>query len=99
MGTRLELDTILRGLVANLYFQPPSSITLKYPCIIYARDYSFSEYGDNMPYSTHRRYLITVIDKNPDTVIPDKVEALPMCVFDRYFTADNLNHYTFKLYS
>jgi len=45
-----------------------------------------------------KRYQVTVIDADPDSIIPEKIEALPMCTFDRQFTADNLYHDVFSLY-
>jgi hypothetical protein len=57
-----------------------------------------SEWADGQPYKRGNRYLVTVIDRNPDSLIPDKVAALPMCVYDRFYTADNLNHNVFKLF-
>jgi hypothetical protein len=39
-----------------------------------------------------------VIDRNPDSELPDKVIELPLCKFDRFYTADNLNHTVFTLF-
>lgn len=100
MGQRLALQTLLEELISpgNVYFQPPSNIQLTYPCIIYARNYANTQFGDNIPYKIVKRYQITIIDRDPDSVLPDKISALPMCLFDRYFVTDNLNHYTYNLY-
>jgi hypothetical protein len=100
MGTRLELQQILVGLLGsdNVYFQPPPSIKMVYPCIMYKRDYAETKFSGNKPYFHQTRYLVTVIDKNPDSLIPDKIAKLPMCLFDRFYTADNLNHNVYKLF-
>lgn len=100
MGTRLGLQQTLIGLLGsnNVYFQPPPSIQMNYPCIIYRRDYAETIFSDNKPYFLQTRYLVTVVDKNPDSLIPDKVAKLPMCLFDRFYTADNLNHTAYKLF-
>lgn len=97
---RSELHTILKNLLGsnNVYFQPPQNIQLQYPCIIYKRDYAKTEFADNQPYEHTKRYQITVIDRNPDSTIPDKVAALPMCLFNRYFAADDLNHDVFNIF-
>jgi hypothetical protein len=39
-----------------------------------------------------------IIDQDPDSAIPPKVAALPMCLFNRFYTADNLNHDVYNLY-
>lgn len=83
---------------SNVYFQPPSNVSMKYPCIVYRRDYAKAEFADNEPYKHRKRYQVTVIDPNPDSDIPDKVAKLPMCSFDRFFTADNLNHDIYNLF-
>lgn len=100
MGRRLDLQALLEGLLGseNVYFQPPSNLQMKYPCIIYARDNAKTEFADNKPYSYAKRYQVTVIDRNPDTDIPDKIAALPLSNLNRVFTAGNLHHYVFNLY-
>lgn len=98
MASRLDLQVLLETLIENVYFQPPVNIQMQYPCIVYRRDDSRSEYADNRPYARTKRYQITVIDRNPDSDLSDKVEELPFCSFDRYFPADNLNHYVFNLF-
>lgn len=100
MAPRLELQEKLVALLEsdNVYFQPPASVQMKYPCIVYTRDFVLTTWANDKPYNREVRYLVTVIDRNPDSVIPDKVGALPKCVFDRFYTADNLNHNVFKLF-
>ena len=73
-------------------------MSMNYPCIVYSRDYSSTQYADNSPYRRMKRYQVTVIDRNPDSEIPDRVENLQYCSFQRHFTANNLNHDIFQLY-
>lgn len=100
MAQRLELQALLESLLGsrNVYFQPPPSIQMKYPAIVYERDRLEIEHASNKPYKHEKRYQITVIDSDPDSDIPMKVAVLPKCSFDRFFTADNLNHNVFNLY-
>lgn len=100
MAPRLELQALLVNLLgsSNVYFQPPPSINLKYPCIIYKRDLIEMEHADNLPYKNKKRYQIMVIDPNPDSIIHEKVAQLPMCSYDRFYTTDNLNHDVFNLF-
>ena len=100
MAPRLQLQSLLEGLLGSdaVYFQPPATVGLIYPCIIYKRDFAQTDFADNKPYSRKLRYQVTVIDKNPDSDLPEKVAALPMCIFDRFYTADNLNHDVFNLF-
>lgn len=98
--TRIELQEKLEELLGseNVYFQPPETLKMKYPCIVYKRNGGDSDYADDYPYSYRFRYSVTVIDRNPDSLIPGKIASLPMCRIDRHFTADNLNHDVFILY-
>lgn len=100
MGDRTDLQALLETLLGSdaVYFQPPPSVRMVYPCIIYERNYVKTAFADNNPYSVEKRYSVTVIDKNPDSVIPEKIAALPKCAFDRHYTADYLNHDVFTLY-
>lgn len=100
MGQRLELQTLLEGVLGteNVYFQPPSNVQIKYPCIVYARDNAKSEFADNSPYRYTKRYQVTVISRDPDTLVPDDVAQLPLSNLNRIFTADNLHHYVYNLY-
>ena len=98
MAPRLQLHDILKAITDNVYFQPPENITLEYPCIIYQRDYAETMFADDIPYNFTLRYVVTVIDRDPDSDIPGKVASLPMCLFNRFFTADNLNHDVYRVY-
>jgi len=95
---RLDLQEILVGITPNVYFQPPANTQLEFPCIVYSRSAIRTEFADNSPYARKKRYQVTVIDENPDSTIPDDVGALPMCSFERFFTADKVNHDVFSLF-
>lgn len=100
MSRRLELHQILVDLLGsgNVYFQPPASVQMKYPCIVYGRIGLESKYANNILYIHKKRYQVTVVDKNPDSIIPGKVLNLPLCKFDRHYNADSLNHDVYTLY-
>lgn len=71
---------------------------MSYPCIVYQRYNALTLFADNVPFRHTKRYQVTVIDSDPDSPIPDKVAALPMCLRNRFFVANNLNHDVFNLY-
>lgn len=97
---RLELQSILEEILGsrNVYFQPPASFVMKYPCIVYERSDIKPTRADNFNYLKQNRYLVTAIDKDPDSAIPDRLMDLPYCSFNRHFVSDNLNHDVFILY-
>lgn len=71
---------------------------MEYPCIVYRRDDVLTEHGNNQPYAQFKRYMVTVIDRDPDSPIPDRVGALPLTRFDRFYTADHLNHDVYQIF-
>jgi IS30 family transposase len=98
--SRLELDRILRNILGsnNVYFQPPASVKMKYDAIVYELDDISARHADNIPYLTNRRYRVTLITKNPDNNLSDEIAMLPLTQFNRFYTADNLNHYVYIMY-
>jgi hypothetical protein len=100
MGTRVQLQTILEDILGsrNVYFQPPENFNLLYPCIIYKRNNILTSFADDQPYNHKTQYSITVIDRDPDSEIPVKISKLPMCKFERHYSAENLNHDVYNIY-
>lgn len=100
MGTRLEFHEVLVGLLGsrNVYYQPPESVRMKYPAIVYELDEIEARYADNLRYRNLNRYRVTIIDSDPDSGLPEKITTLPLCRFQRHYTSDNLHHFTFQIY-
>lgn len=98
--TRLDLQAVLEEVLGsrNVYYQPPASVRMKYPAIVYLRDDIDHLPADNLPYLRYHAYQVIVIDPNPDSVHVENVSKLPRCRFERHYTADNLNHDVFTLY-
>lgn len=100
MARRDDLHALLVATLGSnhVYFQPPPSIQMMYPCIVYQKSDVRALHANDKPYNRRKRYQVTVIDRNPDSEIPDRVGALPTCSFDRAFTADDLNHDVFDIF-
>lgn len=100
MNRRLILHNELIKLLGstNVYYQPPASVLMKYPCIRYELAGESVRHADNSKYLKHKRYTLTIIDKNPDSEIPDRVDKLKLCSFDRPYSKDGLNHWVYTLY-
>lgn len=97
---RLELHSIFVTILGsrNVYFQPPSTIKMKYPCIIYNRSNANTTHANDRLYNLQQGYQVIIIDPNPDSEIPSEIAKLPYCRFDRHYTADNLNHDVYTIY-
>mgnify|MGYP006913124088 CR=1 FL=1 len=100
MASRLDLQTELEALLGsrNVYYQPPASVRMNYPAIVYSRSNIENRHADNRVYMQAYFYEVVVIDEDPDSEIVERVSQLPSCRFDRHYTSDNLNHDVFTLY-
>ena len=101
MANRLDLHKELCELIGstNVYFQPPASLSMKYPCVKYSLSRIDVLHADDRNYKNIRQYTVTVIDRNPDSELPDLImNHFRMCSFDRAYPADNLNHTVLTLY-
>lgn len=100
MGKRLDLHKKLKEVLGSnsVFFQPPSTVKMSYPCIIYKIDASSEKFADNILYHNMRRYLVTIVDQDPDSNIPNKLLDFRYCSFVNHITVDNLNHFIYSLY-
>lgn len=100
MNNRIKLHELLCEALGSrqVYFQPPESVKMKYPAIVYSRNRIDNEHADDGVYIQSPSYSITVIDKNPDSEIVENISLLPRCRFDRHYISDNLNHDVFTVY-
>jgi hypothetical protein len=100
MDRRLKLQEILTNILGsnNVYFQPPATIKLSYPCIIYRRSDIEQKYADNRTYNSMVRYSLILIGRSPENDLVNKILELPDCSYDRFYTADGLNHDSFTLF-
>lgn len=100
MASRLELQTKLEELLGsrNVYYQPPESLKMEYPAIVYSKSKIESRYADDVRYSSFTLYEITVIDRKPDNPVIQKILDLPLSSFERHYVADNLNQDKINLY-
>lgn len=98
MGTRLELHNEILKMIPNAYFQPPSNLQLKYPCIVYRKVPSWKEYGNNNIYIKKQGYQLTLIETNPDSPVADEIEEhFDYCSITQNYVVDSLHHTTINL--
>lgn len=95
-----ELQALFEGILGTekAYFQPPPNVQMEYPAIVYHRDRADTKFAGNVPYLITSRYQVMYISQSPINEIRDAIAALPMCTFDRFYTAKNLNHDVYNLY-
>lgn len=100
MSNRTNLQATLERILGsrNVYYQPPETVKISYPAIVYMKDDIDSKYANDKKYLNTKRYEIIVIDKKPDNEAVDKILELPLSSFDRHYTSDNLHHDVITLY-
>lgn len=101
MASRLNLQTIFEDILGshNVYYQPPQSVQMRYPAIVYSRRSIESMHANDGGYRHMPSYEVILIDRNPDSEFVDKLLQLPYCSYDRHYEANNLNHDVFVIYN
>ena len=105
MASRLSLHEDLKTLLgsSNVYYQPPESLKIKYPCFIYRLSSANVTPADNNIYLYTRQYHLTFITKDPDSELIDEIpkffaKKFKGCRMSAHFTSDNLNHYNYTIH-
>lgn len=97
-----ELERYFDGLVDNpsehVSFQPDEKSQIKYPHIVYIRDPAYTVKADNITFLRRDKYVMTYIDRKPDSLVFDELEKRPYCSHRASFVEDGLNHSVFDLY-
>lgn len=98
MELQLELEDLLG--TENVYFQPGSSVRMKYPCFVFNRTTAFQPKADDKTYLFRPGYEVTYINRDePDPEILERVSRrFYNCRYNRHYIADNLHHDTFTIY-
>ncbi len=101
MDSRIELQTNLEAVLGsrNVYFQPPESLKMQYPAIVYELVDIMTDKANNKNYIRNHRYTLTLIHKDPDNELKDSLlDEFTHISFDRAYASDNLYHYVYDLY-
>lgn len=97
---RQKLQNLLENIpgIKKVYFQPPASISMHYPCIVFSYDDDNKRHANNLVYLMHDRYTVTLITKEamPDEVLSE-LDSIPYSDFDRHYVNDNLHHFSYTI--
>lgn len=94
------LQQKLQKTCSNVYFEPPESVKLKYPCILYYADAPFRNHGNNTTYITRHKFNVTIKDRSALSTLPDRFEEVfgGDCNLDRHFVDGDLHQWSYTLY-
>ena len=97
MATRMDLHEILLDELGTdqVYFQPPESVKMLYPCFVYSIENSPTEHADDTNYKVNDRYLVRYITRDPDDELVGALKWIHGFSFERHYVADNLHHYVY----
>lgn len=99
--SRLDLQAEFEALLGsrNVYYQPPETKKMDYPCIVYEKSNVHSVYADNRNYRYTKCYSVKYIHLDVDSKVPDDILLhFEMIQEGPTYIADNLYHDTFTLY-
>lgn len=102
-ASRRVIQDILSGVMEecgeepHVYFQPPESIKLVYPCIIYHISNIDTLYSSNLPYAHFISFETKYISKDSTSKVPNRLLKLPRSRFNTYYTAEKLHHYSYTI--
>lgn len=92
---RLELHKKFEDILGskNVYFQPPETMRMQYPCILYFKTSVSTRYANNMAYKNTQGYTVTYVDKSPDSEIPFiLLKSFECTKIDSFYKSEGLNH-------
>lgn len=97
---RIKASEMLHDILGsnNVYYEPPESVKMKYPAIVYQRMKIDTVSADNRKYHVYDRYQVTYIRKSADDTVVDRILELPACEHVREFKSNDLYHDVFTLY-
>lgn len=101
MASRLDLQTKFEEILGsrNVYFQPPPSVTIGYPAIVYSRKSIDSVRANDGTYILRPSYEVVLIYKTPDSPFVESIMGLPYSRYERHYVSDNLHHDVFTIYN
>ena len=99
MDHRPELQTILENIegVKKVYFDPPVTTNMEYPCIRFSLNTRNKLNANDRPYIKGESYIITFITRDvvSGTKVLDQLEDLQYIEFSRPYVTDGLHHYVY----
>ncbi len=92
--TRLTLHQTLIDILGtnHVYYNPPESQKMEFPCIVYNRTSINDTKADNLKYIDYTTYKITVLSKKPDHPAIKKILELPMTRFTSQYVKNSFYH-------
>ena len=100
MGQRLQFHELLEAALGSdeVHFQPSENISMVYPAIVYHLDDLDARRANNNPYTITTGYLVTHIDRDPDSQVPMRLAHFQHSDFATKYEKNGLHHTAFNIY-
>lgn len=98
---RIELHEKLCSILGsrNVYYQDPGEDKMIYPAIVYELSGIQTQYADNISYKRAKRYMIKLIQPDPDTPFVDEIlSEFSKISFERRYKENNQYHDVFNIW-
>lgn len=83
----------------NVYYNPPEPVKMSYDAIRFKRSSINNTFASDSVYvQLSPTFEVTVITRDPDAPIIEKVSKLPHCRFTTSYVADGLYHNRFTIH-
>lgn len=101
MANRLDLQTTFEKILGsrNVYFQPPASVIMQYPAIVYSRRSIDNHFAGDTIHIQRPSYDVVLIDKNPEGPYLAELLRIPYSRYNRHYVSDNLHHDSITIYN
>lgn len=100
-NSRLNLHEELCEVLGNrnVYYNPPESIRMKYPCIRYTKAKPKTIKANNERYLRMECYTVTVMSTDPENDIADLLmDHFQYAEYDRPYNSDGIAHDVLTIY-
>ena len=100
MRTYRDLLHLLQQVVQHnrVYFQPPENLKIGYPAVVFHLSKIEIDHASDEPYKGAREYSVTLITKDPEPDVIDKILKIPYSSLDTTYISDGMNHFVFTVY-
>jgi hypothetical protein len=83
--------------LTNVYYDPPESVLMEYPAIVYKKTNMPARYANNKKYIKRLAFEVKVIAEDADTKYVDLINDMDFSHYDRHYVAYDLHHDVFTI--
>lgn len=77
---------------SNVYYNPPETLKMEFPAIVYKLDYIEQIHADNKKYIDWTTYKVIVVSSRPDHPVIKKILNWEMTRFSTSYTRNGFYH-------